>query len=137
MYQTSLVVCLLVLRMKFFSKSQKRKSKNNSKILSFKNLIYSQFYCPLFFFFHLLFDRWKFWRINQLVNAWKYTYYSTGDSGSIIAICKFCKNKDGLLFYIVVSVSRKLLFCEFGLISFSFWWEKCSNKKGNEIKTHS
>ena len=121
MYQTSLVVCLLVLRMKFFSKSQKRKSKNNSKILSFKNLIYSQFYCPLFFFFRLLFDRWKFWRINQLVNAWKYTYYSTGVSRlniGLLQFANFTKKKMVSCFILLFQWVENCFFVNLGLSAF-------------------
>ena len=86
LYQTSLVIYLLVLRITFFLRKPKAKIIPRYLVRRIWFTISFIVHC---FFFGLSFHSWKFWGIKQLVNAWKYTYFSTGDSGLNIQLSQF------------------------------------------------
>ena len=75
-------------------------------------------HCLFCFLFGSMFDRLKFWRIKQLLNVWKCTYFSTGDSGRNIQLSQFANftnRKIVSCFGLPFSVSKIIFFCEFGL----------------------
>ena len=79
------------------------------------NVIVHCLFCLLF---GSMFDRLKFWRIKQLLNVWKCTYFSTGDSGRNIQLSQFANftnRKIVSCFGLPFSVSKIIFFCEFGL----------------------